>query len=121
MKELTKEEVVEFLDDSDLSNQTEELNFVDLIKKTKILISFWADINTSLIRTREGYKLSTKWKDDKLQEKFIEEGKPLIMKLRTIEEDVFPLLDEIKKNGLDRFFSKEEIDLLPKSMKSRLI
>lgn len=112
--ELTDEEIAEWLG-------KEEDTFIDprfnTAKKARALIGFWYEFSNALARTKEGYHLAQRWEDENLQKKYIEEGKPLIKKIKTVEEELKEILPQLEKTS---FLHPNEVAGLPSWMISLL-
>ena len=50
-------------------------NQLNLVNKARILLLFWQELNFSIQRSKEGYRLAVKWNDEELKKKYIEEAK----------------------------------------------
>lgn len=87
------------------------------VKRTRSLLGFWHQIDSSLTDSREGFHLAEKWGDEGLRKQHLDNGRILIKRIKTIEGELRSLLPTIKNV---RFLPDNEIGLLPKWMLSLL-
>lgn len=83
---------------------------VPLVRKASALLDFWKEFSMVLERSRTGYLLAQKWKDEALMKKCLEEAKPQVERITVIEEELKLLLPQLK--NVD-FLSQDELRLLP--------
>lgn len=98
-----------------LSEPLEEEDYADskinTVRQVRAQLQFWHDLNNQLSIAREGYTLARKWDDEKLKERYIKEGGPLVKKMKILEarlKEYLPLLKNVQ------FLRQEELQLLPK-------
>lgn len=110
---LSPSEIVEFLEEGEV----EESEFLDprihVVKKVKALLMFWQDLYTAVSQVREGYQLAKKFGDEEMKKRNIEQGGPLIKRLKIVEEELKEHLPFLKNVG---FLQQNEAVSLPKWM-----
>ena len=86
---------------------------IPIIREVRSLLAFWNDLATTISQVKTGYSLAKKWEDKNLENRYLEEGKPLIKKMIILEDEIRKLLPELK--GIS-FLRNEEIATLPNWM-----
>tara|TARA_Y100000310_G_scaffold138037_2_gene136950 strand:- start:1443 stop:1901 length:459 start_codon:yes stop_codon:yes gene_type:complete len=109
--DLTDEDVTNWFGD-DLEEDYIDNTLLD-IRRGRSLLMFWHQLNTELSNIREGYILAKKWDDEELKQRYIEQGKPQIKRMKILEGEVKENLEKLRDK---RVFTQQELILLPKWM-----
>lgn len=109
--QLTNQEIEQWF--GTIENEDYVNNKITLAKRAKSLFIFWNEFSMTANRIKEGYRLAKKWGDDGLSQKYIEEGKPIVQKLISIEDDLKEILPQLKNIT---FLQENELFLMPKWM-----
>ena len=111
--EVSDKEIEQYLSGELFEAEEYDDGRVPLVKRVRALLQFWHELSTSLAKAQEGYGLAKKWDDEQLKKKFLEEGGPLVKKMKILESELKGVLPSLAKV---QFLRDDEMRLLPKWM-----
>ena len=109
MKELTNAQVEEYFGDVEIGEYENE-NLVKVFR-AKTLLSVWREHDTAIASLKERYQLAVKFEDDKMKNSILDQGKPLIKRIKIVEDELKVLLPQLKN---EQFLLPEEKAIFPK-------
>ena len=109
--EQENKDVEDFFGENPLEDSEYEDDTLLTVKRAKAIMMFWQQADSEVIQIKEGYNLAKGVGDDALKDVFITQGKPLVKKLKFLEEELKDILPRLK--GIT-FLIPAEIAVLPK-------